>query len=98
MGKEIFPFSLSAGEHKIMAHFVVKIISIVWLRLCRAGRFVLYRRDDAEYISLAFKWRVHAERFHSMNSISWSESTTLVAVWPFCSQPRRAASSLSVSP
>ena len=36
MWKEIPPFSFSAGERKIMAHFVVKSVSTFWLRLCRA--------------------------------------------------------------
>ena len=37
MWKEIPPFSFSAGERKIMAHFVVKCPFLLWLRLCRAG-------------------------------------------------------------
>ena len=36
MWKEIPPFSFSAGERKIMAHFVVKSVFTFWLRLCRA--------------------------------------------------------------
>ena len=33
MGKEIPPFSFSAGERKIMAHFVVRNPLQLWLRL-----------------------------------------------------------------
>ena len=41
MWKEIIPFSFSAGERKIMAHFVVICLFILSLRLCRAGSHVV---------------------------------------------------------
>jgi len=41
MWKEIPPFSFSAGERKIMAHFVVKSVFTFWLRLRPAVAFVL---------------------------------------------------------
>jgi len=41
MWKEIPAFSFSAGERKIMAHFVVKSVSTFWLRLRRAVSFVV---------------------------------------------------------
>ena len=43
MGKEIPPFSFSAGERKIMAHFVVKCLFLLWLRHGRTGLFVVNR-------------------------------------------------------
>jgi len=36
MWKEIPPFSFSAGERKIMAHFVVRSVFTFWLRRSRA--------------------------------------------------------------
>ena len=41
MWKEIPPFSFSAGERKIMAHFVVRCLFLLWLRRSRAGIFVV---------------------------------------------------------
>ena len=48
MWKEIPPFSFSAGERKIMAHFVVICLFLLWLRLRRAVFMALLpRREQA---------------------------------------------------
>jgi hypothetical protein len=39
MWKESPPFSFSAGERKLMNHFVVKVV-FFWLRLCRVVSIV----------------------------------------------------------